>query len=100
MGIDYTKRPKAQPPQQPPPAPQGGYPPAPPAQPSYQQPPQPDYQRPPAAAPVNLAKVTLTKSAPGVSLTKQGAATGQVRVNLNWTSGAKADCSAGQTEST
>src|SRR3954451_11679510 len=36
------------------------------------------------AAPVNLGKVTLTKSAPSVSLTKSGAATGQLRVNLNW----------------
>jgi tellurite resistance protein TerA len=36
------------------------------------------------AAPVNLGKVTLTKSAPSVSLTKGGAATGQLRVNLNW----------------
>jgi tellurite resistance protein TerA len=34
--------------------------------------------------PVNLSKVTLTKSAPSVSLTKRGAATGQLRVNLNW----------------
>ena len=51
-----------------------------------------DYTKPPAAtpdggaagAPVSLSKVTLTKSAPSVSLTKSGAATGQLRVNLNW----------------
>jgi tellurite resistance protein TerA len=34
--------------------------------------------------PVSLSKVTLTKSAPSVSLTKQGSATGTLRVNLNW----------------
>lgn len=51
MGIDYTKRPAAQPSQ---------------------------------GAPVSLSKVTLTKSAPTVSLTKQGSSTGMLRVNLNW----------------
>lgn len=56
MGIDYTKRPKQDP--QPRPAGQGG--------------------------PVSLSKVTLTKAAPTVSLTKQGSATGVLRVNLNW----------------
>ena len=34
---------------------------------------------------VSLGKVTLTKSAPAVSLTKQGSAGGVLRVNLNWT---------------
>lgn len=34
--------------------------------------------------PVSLSKVTLTKSAPSVSLTKQGSAGGMLRVNLNW----------------
>jgi tellurite resistance protein TerA len=46
---------------------------------------------PPAAAGgggVSLSKVTLTKSAPSVSLTKQGGAGGQLRVNLQWSSGA------------
>ncbi|MDQ1744150.1 MAG: tellurite resistance protein TerA [Pseudonocardiales bacterium] len=57
MGIDYTKRPAAQPAQ----PPQSGQ-----------------------AAPVSLSKVTLTKSAPTVSLTKQGSSTGILRVNLNW----------------
>lgn len=70
MGIDYTKRPKATPPQQPPVAP-----------------PVPGQQAP--GSPINMSKVTLTKAAPSVSLTKQGSATGQVRVNLNWTTGAK-----------
>ncbi|MGH4035596.1 TerD family protein, partial [Actinomycetota bacterium Odt1-20B] len=41
---------------------------------------------PPAAAapPVRLTKVTLTKEAPAVSLTKQGGTSGAMRVNLNW----------------
>lgn len=34
--------------------------------------------------PVNLSKVTLTKAAPTVSLSKQGSAGGTLRVNLNW----------------
>lgn len=39
---------------------------------------------PPQAAPVSLSKVTLTKAAPAVSLTKQGGTSGALRVNLNW----------------
>jgi len=39
----------------------------------------------PPAAPVRLTKVTLTKEAPSVSLTKQGGTSGVMRVNLNWT---------------
>ncbi|CAM5266546.1 Tellurium resistance OS=Streptomyces tendae OX=1932 GN=GUR47_28520 PE=3 SV=1 [Streptomyces tendae] len=39
---------------------------------------------PPAGAPVSLSKVTLTKAAPSVSLTKQGGTSGAMRVNLNW----------------
>lgn len=35
-------------------------------------------------APVSLSKVTLTKTAPAVSLTKQGGAVGLLRINLNW----------------
>jgi tellurite resistance protein TerA len=54
MAIDYTKRP-----QQP------------------VQPEQPGHSGQPA-------KVSLTKSAPTVSLTKQGSAGGMMRVNLNW----------------
>jgi tellurite resistance protein TerA len=38
----------------------------------------------PAAQPVSLSKVTLTKAAPTVSLTKHGGASGTLRVNLNW----------------
>ncbi|MFD7461309.1 MULTISPECIES: TerD family protein [unclassified Streptomyces] len=38
----------------------------------------------PPAAPVRLTKVTLTKAAPTVSLTKQGGTSGALRVNLNW----------------
>jgi tellurite resistance protein TerA len=34
---------------------------------------------------VSLDKVTLTKSAPAVSLTKRGISGGQLRVNLRWT---------------
>ena len=63
MGIDYTKRPKA-------------------PEPSAAQPAQP--AQPSQPAPVSLSKVTLTKSAPTVSLTKQGSSTGMLRVNLNW----------------
>jgi len=33
---------------------------------------------------VSLSKVTLTKQAPTVSLTKQGSAGGMMRINLNW----------------
>jgi tellurite resistance protein TerA len=60
MGIDYTKRPDS------PPAGAGGTP------------------QPGAAGPVSTSKVTLTKAAPTVSLTKHGGATGSLRVNLNW----------------
>ncbi|MFF1321138.1 TerD family protein [Streptomyces chartreusis] len=38
----------------------------------------------PQTAPVSLSKVTLTKAAPSVSLTKQGGTSGAMRVNLNW----------------
>ncbi|CAM5688583.1 Tellurium resistance OS=Streptomyces canus OX=58343 GN=AQI96_38180 PE=3 SV=1 [Streptomyces canus] len=38
----------------------------------------------PVAQPVRLSKVTLTKSAPSVSLAKQGGTSGAMRVNLNW----------------
>ncbi|MFH9421926.1 TerD family protein [Streptomyces sp. NPDC017529] len=39
---------------------------------------------PPPAPPVSPSKVTLTKEAPAVSLTKQGGTSGALRVNLNW----------------
>ena len=52
-----------------------------------------DYTKRPTKSPdsspgVSLSKVTLTKSAPSVSLTKQGSAGGQLRVNLQWSTGA------------
>jgi len=59
--IDYTKRPR-----QPAPAPQPEAAPA-----------------APAPAPTS-GRVVLTKAAPSVSLTKQGGASGLMRVNLNW----------------
>ncbi|MER6031646.1 TerD family protein [Streptomyces sp. NPDC001851] len=40
----------------------------------------------PAPQPVRLSKVTLTKTAPSVSLAKQGGTSGAMRVNLNWQS--------------
>lgn len=49
-------------------------PPAPPAPPAA----------PPVTRPVRLTKVTLTKEAPSVSLSKQGGTSGSLRVNLNW----------------
>jgi tellurite resistance protein TerA len=64
MGIDYTKRPAAP---QPPPA-------APPS-------PAVASAAPPEVSP---SKVTLTKAAPTVSLTKHGSASGLMRINLNW----------------
>jgi tellurite resistance protein TerA len=36
------------------------------------------------AQPVQLSKITLTKAAPSVSLTKQGATSGAMRANLRW----------------
>lgn len=48
--------------------------------------PPPTAPRPPMAppVPVRLSKVTLTKEAPSVSLSKQGGTGGTMRVNLNW----------------
>ncbi|MFE9674055.1 TerD family protein [Streptomyces sp. NPDC006259] len=62
-------------------------PPAPPAFPATVPPPvhaAPPPPPAPPAAPVRLTKVTLTKAAPSVSLTKQGGTSGTMRVNLNW----------------
>ncbi|MGW5860625.1 TerD family protein [Streptomyces sp. NPDC055239] len=47
-------------------------------------PPQAPAAAPAATQPVRLSKVTLTKDAPSVSLTKQGGTSGAMRVNLNW----------------
>jgi tellurite resistance protein TerA len=49
-----------------------------------------DYSKRPSSSgggdrPVSLSKVTLTKSSPTVSLTKQGSGGGRLHVNLNWT---------------
>ena len=74
------------------PAPQGYPPPPPPAYPPAG-PPQQGFPPPPGQAPgqpggqppsVSLSKVTLTKNAPSVSLTKHGGNSGVMRVNLNW----------------
>ncbi|MFD4872799.1 TerD family protein [Streptomyces sp. NPDC058420] len=59
----------------------------PPVQPPVTMPPPPvapPVSPPPSATPVRLSKVTLTKAAPSVSLTKQGGTSGALRVNLNW----------------
>lgn len=80
MSIDYTKRPKP------------AADPAPAAINTTKDPTTPAAVAPTAAAPVSLGKVTLTKSAPSVSLTKGGAG-GVLRVNLNWT--ARPDAPAG-----
>ncbi|WP_169333762.1 TerD family protein [Nocardia higoensis] len=63
-----------------PPPPQQQY--APPQQNQQFAPPPP----PTGGAPVNLSKISLTKESPSVSLTKQGATGGTMRINLNWTS--------------
>ncbi|MGW3203938.1 TerD family protein [Streptomyces sp. NPDC001135] len=60
----------------PPPAVPATLPPAPPAPPAT--------PAAPAPQPVRLSKVTLTKTAPSVSLAKQGGTSGAMRVNLNW----------------
>lgn len=44
----------------------------------------PTFTPAPAPQPVRLSKVTLTKTAPSVSLAKQGGTSGAMRVNLNW----------------
>ncbi|MFF3529551.1 TerD family protein [Streptomyces rubiginosohelvolus] len=56
--------------------------PVPAAAPAAPQPPAPP--APAAPQPVRLTKITLTKSAPSVSLAKQGGTSGALRVNLNW----------------
>ncbi|WP_405168053.1 TerD domain-containing protein [Nocardia sp. NBC_01499] len=65
--------------------------------PPTQYPAQPQFPPPNAAppqqfsgAPVNLSKISLTKEAPSISLTKQGATGGVMRINLNWTSASAA----------
>ncbi|MFD3629601.1 TerD family protein [Streptomyces sp. NPDC058698] len=70
-----------------PPAPTAAVPPAAPPVTAPPPPPVPPAAPPPPAtapAPVRLTKVTLTKAAPSVSLTKQGGTSGSLHVNLNW----------------
>ncbi|PPS85397.1 TerD family protein [Streptomyces sp. MH60] len=67
-----------------PPAPAPPAPMAPPAPPAFPAAPPPPAPSAPPAQPVRLTKVTLTKAAPSVSLTKQGGTSGAMRVNLNW----------------
>jgi tellurite resistance protein TerA len=72
-------------PQQPAPAPASTSPPAVSAPAAPMAPPPPPAAAPsPSSAPVRLTKVTLTKDAPSVSLTKQGGTSGAMRVNLSW----------------
>ncbi|MEU3070414.1 MULTISPECIES: TerD family protein [unclassified Streptomyces] len=91
ISVDEPQQPPAVPqtpaappaPSQPRPAATPPAPPAPaPSAPVAQAPPAP--AAPPAPEPVRLTKVTLTKSAPSVSLAKQGGTSGALRVNLNW----------------
>lgn len=66
FGIDVAEAPPA-------PAPAAAPPPPPP---------------PPAAAkPISLAKITLDKAKPTISLEKRGAEFGEVTINLNWSAG-------------
>ncbi|MFF0587385.1 TerD family protein [Streptomyces sp. NPDC003781] len=74
----------APPPPAPPAFPATAPPPAPYAPPAAHPAPAPPPAAAPAAQPVRLTKVTLTKTAPSVSLTKQGGTSGAMRVNLNW----------------
>ncbi len=80
----HAPRPPAGSPQPPPPA----VPPVPPppsvAPPVTTPPPATPAPQAPSAPAVRLSKVTLTKAAPSVSLTKQGGTSGAMRVNLNW----------------
>ncbi|MFB6702411.1 TerD family protein [Streptomyces rubiginosohelvolus] len=71
-------------PQQAPPAPLAVPAPVPAAAPAAPQPPAPPAPAAPPTQPVRLTKITLTKSAPSVSLAKQGGTSGALRVNLNW----------------
>ncbi|MFI0039462.1 TerD family protein [Streptomyces mutabilis] len=88
ISVDEPQQAPPAAPQAPPAAPQATpaaaqAPPAPPAtRPATTTPPPPPTA--PPAEPVRLTKVTLTKAAPSVSLTKQGGTSGAMRVNLNW----------------
>ncbi|MGW6306348.1 TerD family protein [Streptomyces niveus] len=82
FGISVDEPPQAAPPA--PTAPARPAPVAAPAPPSYTPPPPPAPPAAPAPSPVRLSKVTLTKEAPTVSLSKQGGNSGEMRVNLSW----------------
>lgn len=78
MAIDYTRRTPAQPPEPtPPPAPAQPVAPVPPAPPAT-------HGAAPSGPGVSLSKITLTKSAPSISLAKESVASGVLKVNLNW----------------
>ncbi|KUL52255.1 Tellurium resistance [Streptomyces sp. NRRL F-4489] len=98
ISVAAEEPPAGPPPAPPAPAPVTAPPPAPPVPPAPPAPPFPAGQPaasipppapavPPPPAPVRLTKVTLTKDAPAVSLTKQGGTSGTMRVNLNWSAG-------------
>ncbi|WP_406289948.1 TerD family protein [Streptomyces sp. NBC_00209] len=97
ISVDEPQQPQASPRPQPHPAPRVTATPPPPQYPQAQQPTlaaplappmappvPPAPAAPPVTQPVRLTKVTLTKEAPSVSLTKQGGTSGAMRVNLNW----------------
>ena len=79
-----TGRPAAPRRRRPPPPPPPTVPPPPPPRPPPRPPRRPARRPPAPPRPVRLTKVTLTKEAPSVSLTKQGGTSGALRVNLNW----------------
>ncbi|MFJ9624350.1 TerD family protein [Streptomyces sp. NPDC101181] len=87
FGISVDEPQQAAPSPQAPPAPPQNRPAAAPAAPAPAAPAPPAPAAPPAPTatpPVRLTKITLTKSAPAVSLAKQGGTSGALRVNLNW----------------
>jgi tellurite resistance protein TerA len=89
ISVDDAPPPAPQAPATPPPPPapvHAAPPPAPaPAPMPAAPPPAPPAQAPAASGgPVRLSKITLTKSSPSVSLSKQGGTSGRLRVNLNW----------------
>ena len=86
ISVDEPQQPQSPHPATPPP-PQYARPrpaPAAPMAPPMAPPVPPAPPAPPVTQPVRLTKVTLTKEAPSVSLTKQGGTSGAMRVNLNW----------------
>ncbi|MET9770709.1 TerD family protein [Streptomyces sp. NPDC006415] len=80
ISVDEPQQPQQAPPVPSPPPPAPAPAPVAPAPAAPVAPPAPA----PAPAPVRLTKITLTKSAPSVSLAKQGGTSGALRVNLNW----------------